>query len=63
MTETQDGREKILNFIKDTNKNISDLAVMFGVSKVYMGEVLKGKQTGPAANGLILSIISAFKIR
>lgn len=63
MTETQDARRKILDFIESTNKKSSDLAVMFNVSKAYMSEVLNGKKTGPAANELILSIISAFKIR
>lgn len=63
MTETKDARTKIISYIEESNKKISDLAVMFNVSKVYMSNVLNGKQTGPAANELILTIINAFKIR
>ncbi|MBE9390130.1 XRE family transcriptional regulator [Vagococcus salmoninarum] len=63
MTETKEGREKIIYFIERTNKNISDMAVMFGVSKQRLGQVLNGEAQGPAANELILTIINAFKIR
>lgn len=63
MTETKDARAKIISYMEESKEKISDLAVIFNVSKAYMGNVLNGKQIEPADNELILTIINAFKIR
>lgn len=63
MSETQQARDKILDYLDRNNMSQEDLAVTFGVSKMYMNEVLTGKKSTRSANELILKIVSALKIR
>lgn len=63
MPETQQARDKILDYLDRNNMSQEDLAVTFGVSKMYMNEVLTGKKSTRSANELILKIVSALKIR
>ncbi|MEG0679920.1 MAG: hypothetical protein RR439_08790 [Carnobacterium sp.] len=64
MPETTNGREKVLNFLEESDINFVDLGVMYGMTKQDVTSYLTGKlKNTPAANKLILKIISDFRIR
>lgn len=63
MSETKQARDKIKEFIENSERSLGDYASMFNCSKQYLSKVLNGETTGKKANELIVSIISAFKIR
>jgi hypothetical protein len=62
MPTTLPGRELIKKYIDHNSISVASLGRMYGVGKMYMGEVLSGKKAGPAANALILKIIDDLKI-
>ena len=64
MPESTNGREKVLNFIEESGTSIVDIAVYYGMNKQDVTSYLTGKlKASPAANKLILKIISDFRIR
>lgn len=63
MPTTLAGRELIKKYIADREISITSLATAFGVSKMYMTQVLSNTKKSPAANALVLKIIEDFKIR
>ncbi|WP_125767337.1 XRE family transcriptional regulator [Lapidilactobacillus wuchangensis] len=62
MPTTLPGRELIKKYIDQNSISVASLGRMYGVGKMYMGEVLSGKKSGPSANALILKIIDDLKI-
>lgn len=62
MPTTLPGRELIKNYMNENRIGLESLGQMYGVGKVYMGEVLSGKKAGPSANALILKILNDLKI-
>ena len=63
MPTTLAGRELIKKYIDDREISITSLATAFGVSKMYMTQVLSNTKKSPAANVLVLKIIEDLKIR
>ena len=57
------GRLKVLEFIKQHDLSINDLAVAYGIKKQDMHNYLNGNLKTPKANQLIIRIISDYKIR
>lgn len=41
------GRELVKKYLEDNDISNESLAVMYGYSKVYVGEVLNGSKVGP----------------
>ncbi|GAX46803.1 hypothetical protein [Pseudolactococcus reticulitermitis] len=63
MPQTTTGREKIIEFIKESGVNQIDLATQYGISSGDFSDMMTGKDTSSRANRVILKIISDFKIR
>ena len=63
MPDINNGRERILKYIKENNIQIADLAVAYGMNKQDLTNYLNGKLTGPMANKIILKIIADYRIR
>lgn len=62
MPTTLTGRELIQRYIDKNEISITSLAAMYGISKVYMSNILSGKKTGSKPNAIILRIIEDFKL-
>lgn len=64
MPSAENGREKVLEYLEENNIQDVSIATMYGMTKQDVGAYLRGKlKETPAANKLILAIISDFKIR
>lgn len=63
MSNISNGRELVLRFVKENNISEQDLATTYGKSRVHVQRILKGMDSGPAANKFILELIRDFKIR
>lgn len=63
MPDINNGRERILKYIRENNIQIADLAVAYGMNKQDLTNYLNGKLTGPMANKIILKIIADYRIR
>lgn len=63
MPDINNGRERILKYIKENNIQIADLAVAYGMNKQDLTNYLNGKLAGPMANKIILKIIADYRIR
>ncbi|GEL14081.1 hypothetical protein FC15_GL000686 [Lapidilactobacillus concavus DSM 17758] len=57
------GRQLIKQYVDQHNVDLGSLGAMYGIGKVYMGEIISGKKQTRAANALVLKIIDDFKLR
>ncbi|GBG94945.1 hypothetical protein LFYK43_14040 [Ligilactobacillus salitolerans] len=63
MPETLTSRDKIIAFLSKNDISFADIATMYSISKQDVGDYLSGRKKNPAANKLIIRLISDFKIR
>lgn len=63
MSNLENGRAAIKNFMKENSITVEDLATAYGVSRVRMQQILDGYWSGPVANKTILEIIRDYRIR
>lgn len=62
MPTTLTGRELIKQYIDKNDISLQSLGAMYGISKVYVSDILSGKRTGKKANEIVLKIIEDFKL-
>ena len=63
MSNIDNGREAIKEFMKANDISEYDLAAAYGKSRTWIQRVLNGKDKGPAVNAFILEVIRDHKIR
>lgn len=63
MPNTNDGRQKILDYLKENNLSMTTLAVQYGMFRQDVTNILNGKLRNPQANRFIARVIEDFKIR
>lgn len=63
MAEIDKGRELVLKFMEDNKISELDLASMYGKSRTWVQQALRGYKEGPAINLFILTIIRDYKLR
>ncbi|ENZ5663126.1 MULTISPECIES: hypothetical protein [Enterococcus] len=64
MPDSNVGREKVLQYLKENNIQKIDLAVLYGIPKQDISNYLEGKLVDtPKAKQLLVKIIADFKIR
>lgn len=63
MSNLDNGRKAIKAYMKNNDISEQTLATAYGVSRIWIQRILRGSETGRAANSLVLEIIRDFKIR
>lgn len=63
MSNLDNGRAAIKEFMKSNNITVADLATAYGESRERMQQILDGHWSGPKANHTILEIIRDYRIR
>ncbi|EPH99652.1 hypothetical protein D920_01209 [Enterococcus faecalis 13-SD-W-01] len=63
MSNIENGREAIKEFMEANGISERDLATAYGKSRSWVQRVLNGKDKGPAVNAFILEVIRDHKIR
>ena len=63
MPNTDDGRQKILDYLKENNLSMTTLAVQYGMVRQDVTNILNGKLRNPQAHRFIARVIEDFKIR
>lgn len=63
MPETLNGRERILNYLKEHDISRAQVATMYGMTKQDVSDYLSGRKTNPAANRFIITLIKDFGIK
>lgn len=63
MPTTLTGRQLIKQYVESNSVDLGSLGAMYGIGRVYMGEILSGKKQTKKANELVLKIIDDFKLR
>ncbi|MGM0124897.1 hypothetical protein IGI37_002291 [Enterococcus sp. AZ194] len=63
MPNIANGRQKVLEYMKENNISVTDLAVAYGVKKQDLSSYLNGKLDNVKGNQIILRIISDYRIR
>lgn len=63
MPNTDDGRQKILDYLKENSLSMTTLAVQYGMVRQDVTNILNGKLRNPQAHRFIARVIEDFKIR
>lgn len=63
MSNLDNGRAAIKEFMKENGITMDDLATAYGHTRVRMQQILDGHWSGPKANRTILEIIRDYRIR
>lgn len=63
MPNTDDGHQKILDYLKENNLSMTTLAVQYGMVSQDVTNILNGKLRNPQAHRFIARVIEDFKIR
>ncbi|EIA21382.1 hypothetical protein [Listeria fleischmannii] len=63
MSNIENGRNLIKDFMKENQVSVHDLASAYGKSRVWVQQSLDGYNTGKAVNLFILEVIRDYKIR
>lgn len=63
MPTTNPGRERVRNYLKDNRIKISELALVYGMTRQEVSDYLTGNKTNPKANRFILSVIKDYGIK
>ena len=63
MPNSDGGRQKILDYLKDNDLTITTLAVQYSMARQDVTNILNGKLKNPQANRFIARVIEDFKIR
>lgn len=63
MPGAENGRQKILDYLKANNLSLTTLSVQYGMVRQDVTNILNGKLKNPQANRFIARVIEDFKIR
>lgn len=63
MSEIDNGRELIKEFMAKNKVSEPDLAAAYGKSRIWIQRALNGKDKGPAVNMFILTVIRDYRLR
>lgn len=63
MPTTDNGREKIKQFMEEKGISIRDLATTYGIKHTDLHKYLEGELKTKRSNEIVLQIISDYKIR
>lgn len=63
MSNLDNGRAAIKDFMRDNKVTMDDLATAYGYSRARMQQIIDGHWSGPKANHTILEIIRDYRIR
>lgn len=63
MSNLDNGRAAIKEFMKLNNITMDDLATAYGYSRARMQQIIDGYWSGPKANQTVLEIIRDYRIR
>ncbi|MGY3767089.1 hypothetical protein ACWOAH_11230 [Vagococcus vulneris] len=63
MSEIENGRKLVQDFMETNKISEQDLASAYGKSRVWVQRALKGSDKGPAVNLFILTIIRDYRLR
>lgn len=63
MPDAENGRQKILDYLKANNLSLTTLSVQYGMVRQDVTNILNGKLKNPQANRFIARVIEDFKIR
>lgn len=63
MPDAENGRQKILDYLKANSLSLTTLSVQYGMVRQDVTNILNGKLKNPQANRFIARVIEDFKIR
>lgn len=63
MPNMDNGRQKILDYLKENNLTIATLAVQYNMVRQDVTNILNGKLKNPQAHRFVARVIEDFKIR
>lgn len=63
MPNMDNGRQKILDFLKENNLTMATLAVQYSMTRQDVTNILNGKLKNPQAHRFVARVIEDFKIR
>lgn len=63
MSNLENGRTAIKEFMKLNGITMEDLATAYGYSRTRMQQIIDGHWSGPKANQTVLEIIRDYRIR
>lgn len=63
MPNMDNGRQKILDYLKENNLTMATLAVQYSMTRQDVTNILNGKLKNPQAHRFVARVIEDFKIR
>ncbi len=63
MPNMDNGRQKILDYLKENNLTLATLAVQYNMARQDVTNILNGKLKNPQAHRFVARVIEDFKIR
>lgn len=63
MPNMDNGRQKILDYLKENNLTMATLAVQYSMTRQDVTNILNGKLINPQAHRFVARVIEDFKIR
>jgi transcriptional regulator with XRE-family HTH domain len=63
MPTTKPGRERIREYLKQNHIKLTDLALVYGMTRQEVSDYLTGNKTNPKANRFVLSVIKDYGIK
>ena len=63
MPNMDNGRQKVLDYLKENNLTIATLAVQYSMARQDVTNILNGKLKNPQAHRFVARVIEDFKIR
>lgn len=63
MPNMDNGRQKVLDYLKENNLTIATLAVQYNMARQDVTNILNGKLKNPQAHRFVARVIEDFKIR
>ena len=63
MPNMDNGRQKVLDYLKENNLTIATLAVQYNMARQDVTNILNGKSKNPQAHRFVARVIEDFKIR
>ena len=63
MPNMDNGRQKVLDYLKDNNLTMATLAVQYNMARQDVTNILNGKLKNPQAHRFVARVIEDFKIR
>lgn len=63
MPNMDNGRQKVLDYLKENNLTMATLAVQYNMARQDVTNILNGKLKNPQAHRFVARVIEDFKIR